>query len=442
MEHLEKFASFIHATRYEAVPESVITRAKLILADCVAAIVGGMAEPEMQNLVETTPTSGLANILGTSVSADMMTASFINGTAGTVLEMDEGSQFARGHPGMHVFPALLAAAQIQPISEKEFLSAFIVGYDIAARIGIGTSLNPHMHPHGTWGGLGAAAALANFYKLDTHKISSLLNIASSLTLATSRKTMLEGGTVRNTYTGISNQMAHLSYQLLKSGFTGERDGIYSVFGTVVSSQFNAELACELLGERYEVERNYFKLHACCRYNHAALDALWLLMERHNSLENIHQIDSISVKSYVLAAELTEQRPQNVLASKFSVPFALATTLVNRSSGVLSFTNSSLENPDIISLAAKITVTDEPSMSKKLPDFRPAEVIISLVDGTVLKETVETNKGDWRDPYNEEQLRTKFLDLTARLWPKDKSALIYEEIKEMGTKGDILFTLKL
>ena len=120
MEHLEKFTSFIQTTRYEALPESVITRAKLILADCVAAIIGGMAEPEMQNLVETTPTSGLANILGTSVTADMMTASFINGTAGTVLEMDEGSQFTRGHPGMHVFPALLAAAQIQPISEKEF----------------------------------------------------------------------------------------------------------------------------------------------------------------------------------------------------------------------------------------------------------------------------------------------------------------------------------
>ena len=40
MKHLEKFTSFIHATRYEEVPESVISRAKLILADCVAAIVG------------------------------------------------------------------------------------------------------------------------------------------------------------------------------------------------------------------------------------------------------------------------------------------------------------------------------------------------------------------------------------------------------------------
>ena len=117
------------------------------------------------------------------------------------------------------------------------------------------------------------------YKLDRNKIKSLLNISSSLTLATSRKTMLEGATVRNSYTGVANQMAHLSYQLLTSGFTGENDGISSVFGNVVSSQFNSEMACEALGERYEVERNYFKLHACCRYNHAALDALWMLVER-------------------------------------------------------------------------------------------------------------------------------------------------------------------
>ena len=93
-------------------------------------------------------------------------------------------------------------------------------------------------------------------------------------------------------------------------------------------------------------------------------------------------------------------------------------------------------------STKITVTDEPSMSKKLPDFRPAEVIISLADGTVLRETVETNKGDWRDPYNEEQLKAKFLDLTARSWPKDKSALLYQEIKELGAKDDVLFTLTL
>ena len=101
--------------------------------------------------------------------------------------------------------------------------------------------------------------------------------------------MLEGGTVRNSYTGISNQMAHLAYQILQAGFSGEKDGIDSVFGNIVSSGFDTAAALDALGTRFEVTRNYFKLHACCRYNHAALDALWLLMEQYSELQNPENI---------------------------------------------------------------------------------------------------------------------------------------------------------
>ena len=275
--HLDTFSAFISQTRFEDIPADAVSRAKLIIADCVGAIVGGSAEPELLAFTSSIKSSGTARILGSSNLTDQQTASLINGTAGTVLEMDEGHQFARGHPGMHVFPALLAATEgtTEAVSGQDFLTAFIVGYEIAARIGLATSLNANMHPHGTWGVVGAAAALGSLHKLDEVQLAQLLNIASSLTLATSRKTMLEGGTVRNAYTGVGNQMGHLAYQLFMAGFTGERDGIGSVFGGVVSSNFDVEAALESIGIRFEVNRNYFKLHACCRYNHAALDALWI-----------------------------------------------------------------------------------------------------------------------------------------------------------------------
>ena len=84
-----------------------------------------------------------------------------------------------------------------------------MGYDVGARVGLASKLNPNMHPHGTWGGLGAAAGLAVIHKMNAQKAEEYLNIVSSLTLATSRKTMLEGATVRNSYAGISNIMAHV-----------------------------------------------------------------------------------------------------------------------------------------------------------------------------------------------------------------------------------------
>lgn len=429
IKHLDIFSAFIAQTRFSDIPDDTVSRAKLIIADCVGAIVGGSAEPEILAFTDSINSSGTSRILGSSNLTDPQTASLINGTAGTVLEMDEGHQFARGHPGMHVFPALLAATEgtTELVSGKDFLTAFIVGYDIAARIGLATSLNANMHPHGTWGVIGAAAALGALNRLDEVQLAELLNIASSLTLATSRKTMLEGGTVRNAYTGVANQMSHTAHKLLMAGFTGELDGIGSVFGGVVSSGFDVEAALESIGKRFEVDRNYFKLHACCRYNHAALDALWILLDKHPELQNPGQIDRIHVESYFLAAELDDQKPRNMLAARFSIPFAIATTLINRSSKVHSFTGNALTDPATLALAAKTSISESSFMSAQLPDFRPAEVSISMKNGQNFKAGVKTNRGDWQDPYDNAQLKEKYISLTARRWSAKTSNTVYHNI---------------
>ena len=46
----QKFAEFLCSTRFEDIPHEAVTAAKQIIADCVAAITGGMAEAEMRQL--------------------------------------------------------------------------------------------------------------------------------------------------------------------------------------------------------------------------------------------------------------------------------------------------------------------------------------------------------------------------------------------------------
>ena len=422
---VKEFANFIEKSADIKIPNATLHSAKLIVADCLGAIVGGMAEPEIRMLAESKGDNVFEILDGTKRVADE-TISFLFGTAGTVLEMDEGHQFAKGHPGMHIFPALLAAARNREFSGEEFLRAFIIGYDVGARIGLASNLNTNMHPHGTWGGLGAAAGLAVMNKMNAQEASEYLNIVSSLTLATSRKTMLEGATVRNSYTGVSNKMAHVGLMLLKAGFTGEQDGIKSIFGSVISNKFDDKSAVELLGKRFEVSRNYFKLHACCRYNHAALDALWKIIEQHSEVKNINQIEKIEVQSYNLAAELKDKNPRNVLACKFSVPFAIATTLANLDSGVLSFTENMRTNKNIQKLCQKVTIVEDTNMTGKLPNLRPADVYIQMANGSTFKAQVTTNRGDWQDPYSEEELKQKFISLTTRLWSQEKAFNVYSK----------------
>ena len=443
-DHTLRLAEFCSEITFEQLEPKVVERAKLIISDCVAAILGGICETEAQQLLKLRcgrkSTARRVPIIGLSKWADRSQAALLHGLAGTVLEMDEGHQFAKGHPGMHVFPALLAAAQSElpqrRVSGQDFITAFVAGYDVAARIGLASQLRPLMHPHGTWGVIGGASAIGRLLQFNNEQHAKLMNIASSLTTATSRKTMLEGGTVRNVYAGLSNQMAHLAVDLIQSGFSGEEDGIGSVFGQIVSEKLDVPLLLEHLGQRFEVMRNYFKLHACCRFNHAALDCLFELMHRHHELNDVGNIATIEVESYGLAAELNDPNPQNMLAAKFSLPFAIATALVNKHSKVMSFAGDALNNETTLMLAQNVNVTENSSMTKMLPDFRPAKVNIKLKNAQLYSYSVTTNKGDWKDPYCAQDLEEKFHSLAERTINKNKSDMLYNRLMNLEKTKDI------
>ena len=387
----------------------------LILADSIGAIVGGAAEPEVRALSARPGIAGTgpAHLIGPGTPAHPAQAALVNGTAGTWLEMDEGSQFCKGHPGMHTIPAALAFAEATGATGADFLTAIAIGYEIGARVGTATALRPSMHPHGTWGVICAAVAVQRLARADAARMREAINIAANLNLGTSRRTMLEGGTVRNVFAGVSGQMGILANDMVEAGFCGEIDGVAQVFGRIVSDSFDPAAMTDALGERWEVCRNYFKTHACCRYNHAALDALAIIAAENPDALVADRIAGIEVESYAFAAELDNPRPRNVLAAKFSVPFAVATTIVNRSSDVASFTWDKVTDPTILDLAARVTVREDKAMSNQLPDRRPARTTVRLTDGQVLSAATETNRGDWADPYSPDEIREKYLSLTAR-----------------------------
>lgn len=415
---LQETSDFVAGFQLAALPQAVVEQASYIVLDTMGAIIGGSAEPEYQAIAKRlVPASrGDALVIGRGERAASATAALLNGMAGTFLEMDEGNRFARGHPAIHILPAAWAAAEARGLSGHALFEAFVVGYEVAARLGTAANLKSTMHPHGTWGTLGAAVAAAKLAGYDAARIAETINVASSLTLASSKKTMLEGGTVRNVYSGVSNQMGLLAVDLVASGFTGEHDGVASVFGSVVSDTFDSSIMTAGLGQEWQVMRNYFKLHACCRYNHAALDALNDLLGLHGALD-IASIERIDVSSYRYAAELNDQAPRNTLAGKFSVPFALATRLVTGSSGVASFTWDAIRNQRIQDLAKKIFVTEDPALTAMLPRWRPARIAVSIA-GRRLEASVDFNRGDDESPYSRQELDGKFSELARRMLSAD------------------------
>lgn len=415
---LDTWCRFAADLRFEDLPEAVVSRTRQVLFDSIGAIAAGAQEPEVKGLTERLAALGGSGGAATAViGADRRlpagTAAFLNGTAGTSLELDEGNQFARGHPGIHVVPAALAAAERLGSSGRDLVKAVALGYEIGARVGIAAKILPTMHPHGTWGTLGAAVAVAALHGADAARVREVIGMAATLGLATSRRTMLEGGTVRNSFAGFSNEIGLRVWEMAEAGFVAEAgDGVATVYGTVIATDFRPDLLTQDLGTRWEIARNYFKRHAACRYTHGALDALGAIVAQAGGTIHPEDVTAIAVDTYVWAAQLDGQDPRNMLAAKFSLPFALATFIVNGAATVEAFREEARRDERTLALARSVTVREDPALTAKLPGLRPARVAVTLRDGRVLAAEALTNRGDTEDPYSAEEVIAKYREIAA------------------------------
>ncbi|MCB8819402.1 MmgE/PrpD family protein [Microvirga rosea] len=437
---LRQWGEFAADIRFADLPAPVVERAKLVLLDCIGAIAAGMQEPEMRSLVsrlarrdsDADPTP----VIGAGRRTSPLLASLLNGTAGTMLELDEGNQYARGHPGIHVVPAALATGERLSVSGADLIAAIALGYEIGSRVGIASKLRVTMHPHGTWGTIGAALTAAKLEGASSGQMVETINLASSLGLSTSRRTMLEGGTIRNTYAGFSNQLGLMAWELQASGFVGETDGIGTVYGTVIAENFQSHEMVLELGERWEIARNYFKRHAACRYTHGALDALGDIVRQAGGSIDPTSVETIEVDTYVWAAQLDSAEPKNMLAAKFSLPFALATYIINGAASVPAFREEAQANAAARALARRVVVREDPTLTAMLPGLRPARVRVRFTGGRQLSAEVLTNKGDTEDPYSPDDVRAKFRELAEPVWGETDVKRIIAEVDALDDASDI------
>ena len=108
-------------------------------------------------------------------------AAYANAAASHFVEQDDLHNASVVHPATVVFPAALAAAQDLGRSGLELLTASVVGYEAATRVGayLGPSHYRYFHTTGTAGTLGAAAAVAHLLGADAEEMTDALGNAGT-----------------------------------------------------------------------------------------------------------------------------------------------------------------------------------------------------------------------------------------------------------------------
>src|SRR5215831_16335079 len=178
-------ARFVVGTGWEDVPAQARHEAKRALLNFFAvALAGCRTEPVELALRTLTAFSGgkQATIIGRSERIDALNAAFLNAAGANVFDYCDTHLPTVVHPTAPLAPALLAMAELKPISGRDLLLAFILGFEIECRVG--GAVSPGHYPKGwhitsTCGVFGSAAGAAKLLGLTSDQVVWALGSAAT-----------------------------------------------------------------------------------------------------------------------------------------------------------------------------------------------------------------------------------------------------------------------
>ncbi len=434
----QKLARFVLETRPGDIPRPVRDKAALCLLDLAGAAWAGHRSTSARALAGQAVEifgSGPAEVWFTGRRGHPAGAVLANAAAASALDLDDGQRPAAGHPGAAVIPAALAQSAATTADGAEVMAATIMGYEVGCRIGASRDLDRLATlSTGRWVAYGAAAAAGRLAGLDAQSLAQALAIAGVLSpdMAAAGYSRLMGNQVKE---GIpwAACLGLLAVDLAGRGLTGPLDILDH------PDLYQADRLLAELGREWALTKVYFKPYACCRWIHAALDALLGLMADRGLAGG--EIEGIRVETFGRALRLSnETDPSNPEAAQYSLPFCLAVAARHGQTALAPFDLGMLGRPEVTGLARRVELSVDAELDALFPEMAPARVSVTARGQRFVSE-VRAARGDPTNPLTRDELAAKFRLLSGPyLPPADQDRLLAAAAEP--EKGGLLETRRL
>lgn len=286
----ETLAERIAAVTFESLPPDAVHWAKVAILDTVGCILAGANEPcariiGRQATIGTT--GGDCLVFGHDRRVGPLEAALINGTAAHALDYDDCSDTLGGHPSAPVLPALFALAETRGSNGRDFIAAYVTGWEAETRVARGINFHRYekgWHPTATIGVFGAAAACARLMGLPPEQIARALALAA--TFSSGIKANF-GTMTKPLHVGHAARNGLLAALLASDGFTARADafehkqGFLNVFNG--AGNYDADRITDGWGDPWDIVSPglAIKQYPCCGSTHPAIDAMLMLVREHD-----------------------------------------------------------------------------------------------------------------------------------------------------------------
>src|SRR5271166_1625000 len=435
MSETKALASWVVKSRLEDIPDDVRREALRALLNYVGCALGGSPDPAVNIAMRAFgPFFGppTASILGRAERVDPLHASLMNGISSHVYDYDDTTPKNYIHPSSPVASALFAYASANKVIGRDFVHAFILGFEAESRIG--NSVYPAhydvgWHITGTAGVFGAAVAIGKLIGLNERQMIWAIGLAA--TQAAGLREMF-GSMAKSLHPGRAAQNGYSSALLAQAGFTAGVHGLEGPrgFAAVQAASYDLSKITDGLGIDFDLRANTYKPFPCGIVNHPTIDGAIQIHNRHHPAPE--SIRSVRLRVAPLVLDLCNQ--QNItrgLQGKFSVYHGAAIGLVRGKAGIREYTDEAVNDPAIKRVRESATAVGDPSLTED-----QAEIEVALNSGEKLTRFVEKSLGNIHRPLTNQQLDEKFRDQAVLALPAERVERIIELCWRIDQTADV------
>lgn len=420
MTEVQDLARFVADARFDSISPEALDQLKIRVLDTLGVAIGALdAEPirairELTDDLGGAPTSTL--IGGGKTAPDR--AAFYNSALSRYLDFMD-SYLAKGetnHPSDNL-GAVLAAAESVGANGREFLTALAVAYQVHSRLSDVAPVRAKGFDHTTQGAYAAAASAAKALGLSADQIANAIAISGTANNA-----------LRVTRTGNLSNWKGLAYPqvskegtfaalLASRGITGPEEVFEGNkgFKESIAGPFEIDWSAEDL-ER--VTRSIVKKYNAEIHSQSALDAALDIRGQDGFLARA--IDTVTLRTFDVAYSIIgggEEGDKRTVRTKeeadHSLPWMLAVTLLDGELTPRQYDPDRIVASDVQDLMGKVTIIPDDDFSARFPDEMPADLTVTLVDGTTFQVVESSYEGFHDDPIGWPAARAKFDALTQR-----------------------------
>lgn len=412
---IDEFINNVIKTASSVSLNHATTCARRCLLDYLGTVLGGarLFSEKESNFVQSFGTSNDGcTLFGNVQKISAQDAALLNGISAHALELDDGHRVGMLHLGAPIISASIAVAEKEKVSANDFMLGIVVGYEAAIRLACAIQPDCKLkgyHATGVCGTIGVAMAVAKMLHFDSEQMKSAFSAA--VTSSAGVLEMIEGDTELKPYNvGRAALDGVVSAYIGKARFKAPEDALGGKRGflKVFSNEPKVQYLNDFSGGHFMIEQIYQKPYAACRHCHAPIEAALRIRELG---VDFHNVDKIEVETYKLAVEGHDHTSiVGINSAKMSIPYSVAAALTLGYADINAFEEKNVVNSDILSLAAKIHVSERNDFSTLCPQKRIALVRVFTKNGEVIERQVDYPKGEPENPMTDDDLKQKFMSL--------------------------------